>query len=128
MPLIPMSQAESYEPVPVATYEVALDEWEYVEESASSGEPFVKLVFAIDDGGEYDGRKLFWNRSCQLKSLRYLKKALVTLGADEEEISADFDIEDVMPDLVGNRCRAVVGIREYEGDEVNEVKRILPLA
>lgn len=125
MPLIPMSEATVFTAIEPATYDAVLDEWEYVEESAASGNPYVKMTFAISDG-EYEGRKLFRNFSAMPEALGYMKRALVALGAEAEEVSQDFDTDDILPDLVGNPCRIVVTKREYEGEEQNDIRRVLP--
>lgn len=125
MPLIPMSEATVYAAIEPGTYEAVLDEWEYVEEAASSGNPYVKMTFAISEG-EYEGRKLFRNFSAMPDALGYMKRALVALGAEAEAVSQDFDTDDILPDLMGNPCRIVVRKREYEGEDQNDVSRVLP--
>lgn len=123
MPLIDMGQAPDYEPIPAGWYDCVLSEWEYVEESESSGEPYIKWTFAVDEG-EHEGAKLFRNSSCQVKALPYLKRILLALGADPDEVSGEFDTDEIIPDLVGNPCRIKVGIRDYEGSPTNEVQRV----
>lgn len=123
MPKIDLGQVEEFEAVPAATYEVTLSKWEYVEETGDHG-AYVKLEFTIDDG-EYEGRKLWRNLSAKPDALIYMKKALVALGAEEEDISGEFDTDDVFPDLIGNSCAVVVTVKDYEGEPQNEVKRIV---
>lgn len=129
MALIDMGQAEVYEAIPAATYDAALSAWEDVAaEDVKGGKGeygYMKLEFTIEDG-EFEGRKQWRNYSYSPKALGYLKKALINLGADAEDISGSFDPEEVMPDLVGNTCRIVVTEEEYEGEATNSVKRVLP--
>lgn len=127
MPKIDLGAVEEFEPIPDGTYEFILTAWEYVEESETSGEPYLKLEFTGDEG-EAEGRKAWQNHSCQSKALWALKRTLRTLGADPEALSGEFDTDDLMPDLVGNPCRLRIVQEDYEGQTVNKIKRILPSA
>jgi hypothetical protein len=119
-----MGEMEEFEPIPAGTYPADLSAWEYFEESKSSSEPYIKMEFTLN-AGDFEGRKFWRNFSCQPKALRYLKKALVSLGAEDGDISGEWDTEDVLPDLIGNSCLLVIGESTYEGEVTNEVKRIL---
>lgn len=120
-----MGQVEEFEPLPKGIYEFRLSDWEYIEESESSGEPFIKLEFTCEED-EYENRKAFLNHSLQAKALFALKRTLKALGADAETLSGEWDTDEVMPELVGNTCRLNLDVEEYEGSEVNRVKRVLP--
>lgn len=120
---IDMGEAPDYEPIPAGWYDCVLSDWEWVEESQTSGEPYIKFEFAVDEG-EFEGRKLWRNSSVQTKALPYLKKLLLALGADADDVGGEFDADDLIPDLVGNPCRIKVKMREYEGEEQNEIERI----
>lgn len=130
MPLINMSEAVVYEALPKDVYDAHLDEWEYVdEEDSGSGNPYVKMVFAIDhDDSAIDGRKLTRNFTAQASGLGFFKRALIALGANPEVVSEDFDTDDVLPDLVGNPCRLSVTQRTYEGELQNDIRRVLPVS
>jgi len=120
-----MSEAEDLKVVEKGIYGAHLDEWEYVEEAAESGNPYVKMVFAIDDGGPFDGRKLTRNFSAMPTALGFMKRALIALGAEAEAVSDDFDTDELLPDLVGNPCRISVSVRKYEGEDQNDIRRVL---
>lgn len=124
MPKIDLTNAELPEALPAATYECSIEEMEYVAESSASGEPYAKFTFVVDEG-EYEGRKVFWNRSLQPKNLGYFKKALINCGADPEDIAGEFDFDEIAEDIKDNSVRVVVGVRDYEGEQTNEVKRVL---
>lgn len=125
MPKIDTGQVQEFEPVPQGTYDAVVSAAEYIEESETSGEPFVKFEFTIDDT-EFAGRKVFRNHSCQPQALWALKRTLRALGVDDETLDGTWETEDVLPDIVGNPCRIRVGMREFEGREVNEISRISP--
>lgn len=125
MPRINTGEVQEFEPIPQGTYDAVVSAAEYVEESESSGEPFVKFEFTVDEG-EFSGRKLFLNRSCQPQALWSLKRTLRVLGVEDGVLDNEWDTEEVLPDIIGNPCRIRVGMKEYMGEERNEVVRISP--
>jgi hypothetical protein len=131
IPIIDMGQAETFEPIPAGTYDASLTDWEWIpadEVKQGKGEyGYVKMEFTIESG-EYEGRKQWRNFSAAPKALGYLKRTLVALKADPENISGSFDTEDVMPDLVGNSCRIRVSMGEFEGEANNSLDRVMPAA
>lgn len=128
MPIIDMGQAESFDAIPAGTYDASLTDWEFVDaadvKSGKSEYGYVKMEFTIEDG-EFEGRKQWRNYSVAPKALGYLKRTLVALGADPEEVSGKLDTDEIMPDLVGNNCRIKVSVGEFEGEANNSVDRVL---
>lgn len=116
--------------MPEDVYPAKLEAWEYVEAAKNSGKPYVKLTFTVD-GGDYDGRKLFKNQSCQPKALWNFKRVLVRLGANPKDLEADIDPEEILPELISAECRLSVKERTFketpedEGRPTNEVTDVL---
>lgn len=130
MPVIDMGAVkDGFEPLPDGDYPAVFTEFQYVAKSASSGQPYLKMVYTVDDG-ENDGRKLFRNRSLQPQALFGLKQDVVALGADPEDWSGEVDVEEALSDLVGNACVLRVIVREISDKDgepkmTNEVTKVL---
>lgn len=109
--------ADGFEPIPEGDYLAKLKSWRW--EPKTKSDPKVGmlvLVFVISDG-DYEGRQLWSNKSAKPDALWAMKRALSRLGADADIIGDEdgFDVEDVMPDLVGNEC--VLRVTQYEYPE-----------
>ena len=125
MPLIDFSGvSDGFEVIPEGIYDAHLEDWDYVEQSQSSGKPFLKLEFICDDP-DYEGRKFWRNHSAQPQALWALKRTLVRLGADPEDLADEVDLDDIMPNLVGAQCRLDITVEEYNGEDRNQVKDVL---
>lgn len=126
MPKINLSTVKDLVPLEEGEYEAELEAWEWVEPKDSKKSGYIKCTFAVVDDEENEGRKLFRNLSASPNALWAMKKALIRMGADEDDLLDEdgFDPEDMMPDLVGNRVILVVKQREYDGEIVNDVKDI----
>lgn len=99
------------------------------------GSEYINWEFTVIDG-EFEDRKL-WNNtpwshgSCDCGdwksgSLFGLKAILKSSGIwdDEELDSPEFDFE--MNDVIGADFTLVVGVRQYQGDDQNDVKKVKP--
>lgn len=127
MPKINFAGVSDLVALPEDNYDAKLDSWEWVDASKNkSGEyGYLKLTFVCTDD-EHDGRKLFRNLSSSPTALWAMKRALIRLGADPEDLADDdgIDLDDLMPELIGAECVLRVAVREYEGEQVNDVKEI----
>jgi hypothetical protein len=106
-------------------YPAILSRWEYMAAAKESGEPYVVLEFRISEG-EFEGRKQWRNFSLQRQSLWALKKALVNMGADPDDLEGAFDLDDLMPDYIGSACLLDISQHTYEGTIRNDIKAVLP--
>jgi Protein of unknown function (DUF669) len=127
----------SFEAIPSGRYRLKLDDFEMREVKREDGKvpkgtPMINWEFLVvcdaktgDD--KYSGRKVWMNTLLIQQSLFNLKGLLKATGKyTEEELAGelDFDPEDVMDcEVIG-----VVSQREYNGDTVNDIKRVLPLS
>jgi len=122
MPRVDFSNVKELEVVEADDYDAKLSEYEYIEKSKSGGKPYYKFTFEAEVGDET--RKFFRNFSVTPDSLWALKRALIVLGVDEESFGGEVDLDEVIDEVVGNSCIIEVAVKEYEGRDVNEVRRI----
>lgn len=130
MPLIDMGNAEDFVILPKGTYPFTLDAWEWVDaEDVGDGDGdygMLKLTFKYDgEESEYQNAKQFVNHSESPKSLKYMKRTLIALGAEDGDLSGSFDLDEIMPDLLHNPCQLVIDIGDYNGEPKNDVKRVV---
>lgn len=125
MPKINLSNVKELVPLDEGEYEAELEAWEVVTPKDSKKFPYIKCTF-VCTGDDYEGRKLFRNLSASPTALWAMKRALIRMGASEDDLLDEdgFDPEDVMPDLVGNAVLLKVTQRTYEDEIVNDVKDI----
>jgi hypothetical protein len=133
-----------FTPLPENTYDVRIDSIEVndtkekdgVAQKTSDGKQaqYLNVAYKVTSG-EYEGR-LVWG----IHSIRFPDNPLddtekekqtreIFLGWLNTVTGTDFgdsNQELNLNNLVGSPCRAVVTIREYQGDPRNNIKRILP--
>lgn len=114
--------SDSPEAIPPGTYNARVYEVA-LRTSANSGNPYINWRFRID-GGEYDGRQLFFVTSLKEGALWNLKRTLKALKF-EGDLSGQIDLGD-LDDFLGRPCRIVVGVEDYMGEPRNRVQRVLP--
>lgn len=112
-------------PVPTDTYACVVTKADYVAESKGSGNPAIAFQWTVNEG-DYEGRTLFRSYSVQPKALIFLKKVLIALGIDPEDLEADIDIDSILTELVGTECNVVVSVGEYNGAPSNSVDDVKP--
>ncbi len=112
------------EPLPADVYSAVVTKAEYIAQSKNSGMPTCSFEFTINDG-PYDGRKLFRSYSVQPNALVFLKRVLLALGVDPDELSKEIDIDDVLADVLGNECNLKVSIGEYNGAPNNQIDNVM---
>lgn len=128
----------SFDVIPAARYQAKLTDAEVREAGPNAkheGSEYINWEFTVSEG-DHEGRKL-WNNtpwshgSCDCNdwksgSLFGLKAILKSSGiwTDEELDSDEFDFE--INDVIGSDFTLVVGIKQYQGDDQNEVKKVKP--
>lgn len=118
----------NYDPIPAGTYDVKVVEGE---ETETKGEgklgvvPMIKWTLEVVDADDekLNGRKLFTNSIIHPTTLWNLKAFLIASG-EFDESDLDDEIEFEIDDVVGTTMQAVVTQRDYNGDTVNNVKRV----
>jgi hypothetical protein len=123
----------SFEALPAGRYIVKLTDYEAREVKKNDGKvpkgtPMINWEFTVisDKSGDtkYENRKLWMNSVIHERTLSMLKGLLKASGAySDADLAGELDFE---PDnIVGSTMMAVVAQREYNGDTVNDVKRVV---
>ena len=106
--------------VPAGTYPAKVFNIELKENKAGDGMN-LNWQFKIQ-GGEQDGRSVFTITSLKPAALWKLKQMLKAIAPDMDTSSvAELDTDD----LIGRDCRIVVAIRQWEGEDRNDLKTVL---
>jgi len=89
-------------------------------------------------GGEYEGRKVFTNTpighgECDCSDWKAgayigIKSLLAATGNWDEAALASDDFDFEIDDVLGSDVKAVVSVSKYDGDDVNNVRKIRPLS
>lgn len=111
-----------FDALPADTYDVVVHEAEAV--TASTGAPMIKTVLKVE-GGPYDGRQVWTNIvfSENVTAMRFTLRKLDALGLSKETIMAQNpSVSTIAKMITGARARAEVQIRQYEGEDRNDVK------
>jgi hypothetical protein len=124
----------SFEALPAGRYVLKVSDYEMREVKndgkVPKGTPMINWEFTVqsDRSGDtkYANRKVWMNTVIHERSLFNLKGLLRASGVfTAEQLDGELDFE---PDeIVGCEVIGVVAQREYNGDMVNDVKRIIPV-
>jgi hypothetical protein len=116
-----------YEALPADSYEAKVTAGLMRETSGNgklpAGTPMINWEFVITEPQKYAGRKIWTNTVIHENTMFTLKQLLQATGNfDDDQLAGEleFDIEDV----VGSDVILVVTQREYNGNTVNDVKKI----
>lgn len=116
----------AFEPLPVGTYDVTVDTAEATQ--SSSGKDMIKVKFKVL-GGPHEGRGLF-NQFVispdSANALAFFFRHMAAFGLDEKYFATNPQLEAVAAALVGKVCRVKVSIREWQGQDRNQVDAVMP--
>lgn len=115
--------SSNFEPIPAGRYTAVLTGFKINDSKSTAGEKVCVLEYTVSDP-EYSGRKAWSQRSLQPQALWMLKKDMIALGADGEELSGPIDLEEELENLKGNDVELVLSIREFEGRTNNQVDSV----
>lgn len=110
-----------FEPIPEGKYDATVFEVEQ-KVGNNSGKPYLNWQLKIQ-GGEFDGRRVFYMTSLSPNALWKLKANLNALGYSKEELEGDFDLDTT--DVVGKSCTVVITHEEYNGEVRDRVADLL---
>lgn len=85
------------------------------------GDDMYVLVLKVADG-EHKGRQLFYNLPVMPSTMWKIKETLETFGMEVPKAVAEVDFDD----LLGRMCMAVVGHREWQGKDREDVQTLKP--
>jgi hypothetical protein len=117
----------SFTPIDPGEYEAKFVEFE--NGVSQAGNAKVVMVYEITEEGEFVGRKLKAHKGLSNDALWSLKRDLIALGADPDDIAGSFDTDELLPDLVGNDCKIVVDLGEpnEDGKQFNNITEVKSL-
>lgn len=109
----------SFEAIPRGMYDVVIAECDF-SFSQAKGNPMWSMRLEVE-GGEYDGRILFTHQVFAGAGLGFTKATLTRIAPELLESSLDPQDEEIMASMLGKHVRAKVTIRQYEGNNTNNV-------
>lgn len=116
----------AFEPLPVGTYDVTVDTAEATQ--SSTGKDMIKVKFKVLSG-PHEGRGLF-NQFVispdSANALAFFFRHMAAFGLDDKYFAANPQLEAVAAALVGKVCRVKVSVREYQGQDRNQVDAVMP--
>jgi Protein of unknown function (DUF669) len=117
-----------FEPLPANDYDVVIDT--AAAKQASSGKNMISVQFKVESG-PYQGRSL-WNQFVispeNANALAFFFRHMAALGLNSEYFKAEPPLERVAADLIGRRCMVKVSIRQWQGQDRNQVDAVAPPA
>ena len=126
---VDFSDVKGFEPIPQGTYSAIIENVELRDSKSTEGNQNINWEFTVNDGGEFDGRKLFMTTSLAPKALFRLKGVMESLGFEASEaLSFDFDDETkqvIEPELIGRTVTVKVSQDTYQGRLVNRVDDVV---
>lgn len=114
------TEVKDFEPIPPNWYVAKVTDGELREAGENSKNPgsqYINWEFTIQEG-EYTGRKQWSNTTLLPEYLSGLKELLAATGKFDVNGELNFNIEDV----IGSDVRIKVRIKQYKGEDQNEVK------
>jgi hypothetical protein len=126
----------SFEALPAGRYRLKIADYEMREVKQDGklpkGTPMINWEFNVvcnakDGDDKYANRKLWMNSIIHERTLFNLKGLLRATGRfTDEDLEGELDFEP--EDVLGYEVIGVVAQREYNGDMVNDVKRVVALS
>jgi hypothetical protein len=113
---------------PPGTYDVQVVEGEA--KTTSAGKDMIVVKFQII-GGPHGGRKVpnnFVISPENATALGFFFRHMRALGLDEDFFNKNPSPQQVASALVGKQCRIEVGVRQWNGEDREDVKKIMPPA
>lgn len=97
-------------PVDAGTYEAKFVSFK--NGISNAGNQKVEMTYQITEEGDANNRKLTAHRALHPDALWSLKRDLLALGADPDDVSGSFDTDELLPELVGADCKIDVTLGE----------------
>jgi hypothetical protein len=121
-----LENAEDFEPLPPGEYDLFVETAEAV--TASTGKDMIKVVYRVESGPK-KGKKIFNNYVISPESgtaLGFFFRNMAAHGLTKEWFGNNPTLPLVAQNLVNKRVRAKVGIRDWQGQDRNEIKAVAP--
>jgi hypothetical protein len=118
-----------FEVLPAGEYAVVVQKV-VLRDSQKSDYPYLNWTLEVTEPGDYEGRLQWFTSSFHPKALWRMKEVFENLGIFQENI--DFEVEEdgderivTKPELVGLPARAVIKVKDYQGNEKNDVDTLI---
>lgn len=112
--------SDGFSIIPEGVYPVTVFKAE--QKMSQAQKPYINWTLKIQ-GGDYDGRQMFFTSSLQPQCLWSLKATLKNLGYSDEDLKGNFDLD--TEELLGRECQAVVIHEEYKGEMRDHVDKLI---
>lgn len=99
----------SLEPISDGVYDARFTKVDFKMSKAKQPKASLEFVFNEDQGEGVAGRKAFVDCSLQPQALFKVKRTLVYMGTDPDELETQVDLEAVFTALIGTEQRVKVG-------------------
>lgn len=116
----------SLEVIPDGTYPANLTKRSFGMSKANQPKVVLEFVFSEEAGEEIGGRKAFVECSLQPQALFKVKKVLVDLGMDPDELETAIDLEAAFDNLMGAEAQIRVGHHDWQGSPRNDFYVVSP--
>jgi hypothetical protein len=116
----------SLDVIPDGTYPANLTKRTFGMSKAKQPKVSLEFVFSSEAGEDIAGRKAFVEASLQPQALFKVKKILIDLGMDPDDLEGPVDLEAAFDDLMGAETTIKVGHHEYNNAEHNDFYVISP--
>jgi hypothetical protein len=116
----------SFDPLPPSVYDVIVDSAEAT--TSSTNKDMIKTVFKVE-GGPYAGKKVFNQfvlTTDNQNALAFFFRHMAAMGLNNAFFAANPSMAQVASSLVGQRARVKLSIREYQGQDRNQVDAVMP--
>lgn len=124
--LLKAAEDAGFSNCPPGTYDVVVVEGEA--KTTSAGKDMIVVKFQIQ-GGPHGGRKVSNNFVISpenANALGFFFRHMRAMGLDSAYFAQNPTPQRVAADLVGKTCRIEVGTRTWNGEEREDVKKIMP--
>lgn len=127
MSFFDFSDVKEFEAIPAGSYNAKLTGFKFV--TSKNGKRMLNLEFTLM--GELQGRKMWRNFMLDRNEedptkdpRRYLKAALVVLGANPDSFTGSFDLQAMLGGLMSAQCTLDISEGMYQGKKTNSVDNV----
>lgn len=116
----------SLELVPDGTYPANMTKVTFGMSKTQNPKVTLEFVFTGEAGEEIAGRKAWVECSLQTQALFKIKRTLVDLGMDPDELEGPVDLDAALNAMLGCEATIKVGHHDYQGNAHNDFYVISP--
>lgn len=114
------TKSKSFEALPTSVYPMVIAGFQ-IKESKSSEHPYIEWEFIVE-GGDYNGRKIWYRSSLHPNVDWRLREDLKAFGVAEDKLAGQFEFDPA--DFVGTKLNVTVSQVTYNERLTNDVDAI----